>query len=301
MTAMPLDDYENEGEDYENEDYESEDYESESEGEDFQESRTDARLRRQRAARARQILAAQQRAARNLARRTARPVSPSPVPTSARQTVAAIRNLDLQNKVGEDTLHRKIAQANKRATRSTYATVAGIAMDQAFDTFKNDLEGHKFVRAGLRLVPSMLLSAPPSHRTGAARLLEDPRAIALAALGGVLAVGQFRDRDDDVDRIEIDRTELDTGIQNGQLFALGLNKKGFDTGQEPTWSAHDQSVLQLDTTGRYTIKSPVKQDTTLKVTVKAGSKARTVFLQLHPPAPNRGGGNPAAKVPGGNP
>lgn len=290
MTTV-LDAYEGET-DYgsEAEDYEAEDYEAgyDGEGEDFEDARSDA-LRRQRAARARRIRAARQQMLRERGRRMVgpggvRPAVPArPAPTP-RQTVEAIRNLDLETKVGEDSLRTAIARANRRAAWATRATVAGVAIDQAFDTFESDLAGHDFVRAGLRFAPLLLLS-PERRRPGVEGVLLDPRFIGAAAVAGLLVIGEFRDRDDEVASIEIDRGDLNSGIKTGQLFAVAANKKGADTGQQITWDSPDQSVFQLQRDGQFTIPNPVTQDTTVRVTVTAGRVSRTVFLRLRPPAP----------------
>jgi len=279
-----LDSYESEA-DY---DSEAEDYEADydSEGEDYEDVRSD-RLRRERAARAQRLRAARQRMLRD--RRMTRPTvaRPPTTPTTPRQTVQAIRNLDLETKVGEDSLRAAIERANRRAKYATYATVAGVAIDQAFDTFQADLDGHEFVRAGLRLSPLLLLM--PQRRPGVEGVLLDPRFIGAAAVAGLVAVGQIRDRDDDVDTIDIDINDIDSGIASGQIVGVAVNKKGADTGQEISWSSPDQSVFQLDRTGRFSIPSPVTQSTTVRVTATAGGISRTVFIRLQPPAPKASG------------
>jgi hypothetical protein len=291
MTVL-LDDYEGEA-DY---DSEAEDYEADydSEGEDYEDARSDA-LRRQRAARARRLRAARQQMSRDrrvTGTRVARP------PATPRQTVQAIRNLDLETKVGEDSLRAAIERANRRATRATYATVAGVAIDQAFDTFEADLAGHEFVRAGLRFAPLLLLS-PQRRRPGVEGVVMDPRFIGAAALAGLLAVGELRDRDDDVATINIDDNDIDSSNGTGQVVGVAVNKKGSDTGKEIIWSSPDQAVFQLDRTGRFTIPSPVTQGTTVRVTASAGDVSRTVFIRLVPPTPKTGavgGPPPAAKA-----
>ncbi len=290
MTTTLIDDYEAEADyDREAEDYETEDYDSESE--DFEDARSNA-ARRQRTARARRIRAAQMRAAQARTRRPSRPTMP-PAPTTPRQTVAAIRHLDLEHKVGEDSLRSAIERANRRAARATYATVASVAIDQAFDTFEADLKGHDIVRAGLRAAPLLLLS-PQRQRPGIEGVLLDPRYMGAAIVAGLVTVGHFRDRGDDVERIDVAQEDLDSGTTNGQLFAVAVNKKGADTGQDVTWAAAPgQSVLQLlDRDGHFTIPKPVTQDTIVPVTATAGGTSRTVFLRLRPAAPKPGTNGP---------
>lgn len=308
MSTMLLDDYDydseadydGEAEDYdsEGEDYEAEDYDGEGEGEDFENARRNAlrrqraaRARRIRAARARQVRAARQRSAQ--ARRRGVAPAPRPAPTTPRQTVAAIRTLDLENKVGEDSLRTAIARSNRRATRATYATVAGVAINQAFDTFEKDLDGHEFVRAGLRLSPLLLLS--PQRRPGVEGVLLDPRVMGAAAVAGLVAVGQFRERDDDVASIEIDRNELDVSRQQGQLLAAAVNKKGADTGREIIWTSSGHPGFTLDKAGHFTISGSVDAGSTVRVTATAGDISKTFFLRFRESDGGSGGGGTAAK------
>jgi hypothetical protein len=274
MTTM-IDDYESEADyDSEAEDYEA-DFEGEGEGEDFEDARSDA-LRRRRVARARRLRAARQRMARAQARRQP---APSPTQATPRKTVEAIRNLGLETKVGEDSLRSAIDRANRRATRATYATVAGVAIDQAFDTFDKDLAGHEFVRAGLRLAPLLLLS-PQRRRPGFEGVVLDPRFIGAAAVAGLLAVDKLRDRDDDVDRMNV-QTELNSSIGSGKLPAFAVNKKGANTGQTVTFTPLSQTGFQIDKDGNFTV-SKVTAETIVPVTTTAGGVSQTVFLKLKP-------------------
>jgi hypothetical protein len=277
MTTMQLDDYESEADyDSEAEDYDA-DFEGEGEGEDLEDARSDA-LRRRRLARARRIRAARQRMARAQARRPVRPTVPSqPTP---RKTVEAIRNLDLETKVGEDSLRMAIERANRRATWATYASVGGLAIDQAFDTFEKDLAGHEFVRGGLRLLPLVLLS-PQRRRPGLEGVVLDPRFIGAAAVAGLLTVGKIRERDDDVDLIKI-QNELDSNIASGDLLAVAVNKKGADTGQTVTWTPVNKAGLKVESDGSFTMNPPVTTETLVPVTATAGGVSQTVFLKLKP-------------------
>jgi hypothetical protein len=277
MSTM-IDDYGSEA-DYDSEaDAYDADFEGEGEGEDSEDARSDA-LRRRRLARARRLRDARVRMAREQARRQVRP-SPPPSPPTPRKTVEAIRNLDLETKVGEDSLRLAIERANRRATRATYATVASVAIDQAFDTFDKDLVGHEFVRGGLRLTPLLLL-APQRRRPGIEGVVLDPRFIGAAAVAGLLAVDRLRDRDDGVDAIKL-QPELDSNLPPGQLLAFAVNKKGANTGEVVTFTPVNQAGFQLDANGNFTFAGAVNRDTVVPITTTAGGVSSTVFLTLKP-------------------
>ena len=113
-------------------------------GEDFgEESRSDRRRRerqrqamlerqRQRQARKRQARCAATATARQRAGQSPRR-GPSP-----RQTIRAVRSLDLETKVGLDSLRRAVEESNRRANRATWAAVAGTAVDQGLDSFDDE-------------------------------------------------------------------------------------------------------------------------------------------------------------------
>ena len=52
----------------------------------------------------------------------------------------AIRAVDLDNKVEQDSLRRAIERANRRAARATYSAVATGAVSQALDTYEANLK-----------------------------------------------------------------------------------------------------------------------------------------------------------------
>lgn len=54
-------------------------------------------------------------------------------------TITAIRAVDLDNKVEQDSLRRLIEQANGRASRAAYSALATGAVGQALDTYEAKL------------------------------------------------------------------------------------------------------------------------------------------------------------------
>jgi hypothetical protein len=95
----------------------------------------DARSDAQRRARARRIALARRRLATRRACNVRRTVPGRPPQPLQAGTVTALRNLDLETKAGQDSRRLALDRANQQASRATYASVAGLAIDQALDTF----------------------------------------------------------------------------------------------------------------------------------------------------------------------
>ena len=172
------------------------DYDSEDIGEDFGEESRSARRQRERQQRARlarqrQIMLARQRQAQM--RRLRRPPSPARRPVRApgpsRPAIRAVRSLDLETKVGLDSLRHAVEESNRRANRATWAAVAGTAVDQGLDSFRTNLT-NQYVRAGARFAPLLLLS-PQKTKGGAAGFATDPRLIGGASMLGIALLHNF--------------------------------------------------------------------------------------------------------------
>lgn len=275
--TLPIDDYESEADyDSEAEDYEA-DYEANDDG-DGEDARSDA-IRRRRVARARRLQ--NQRRMSQVRAQTPATVATRPAPPTARQTVTAIRNLDLETKVGQDSLRAKIERANRRAARANYATVASVAIAQALDTFESDLASHNIVRAGLRAAPLLALSQE-RRRPGARGVLLDHRLLGGAAVASILAIDHFRNHRDRVHDIEIDTRAIDSSIGNGVLLAVAVDKNGNDTGVDVTWSPTNDGTFDLSKDGTFNVRQ-VASATSVKVTATAGDTSRTKFIRLTPP------------------
>lgn len=251
MSTIWLDDIDSEG------DYDSEGgYDTEADY-DSEDARSDAARR----ARARQIALARRRVA---VAKSSRPSTNVTAATpSPRQTVAAIRNLDLETKVGADSLRRMLEESNRRASRATYATVASLAVDQALDSFQSDLNGHDIVRAGLRSTPLLLLS-PQRKRRGFEGFLLDPRVIGAAAVAGVLAGGKFFTRGTGVQKIGI------VGITDDKFVGYALDGKDNPITVPFAWSSQNATVISVTNAadGSYTAGSAG----TTMITLSAGGR-----------------------------
>jgi hypothetical protein len=242
MSTAWMEDLETEGYDDSEGEYDSEaEYDSEGE-DDSEDARSDARRRR---ARARRVALARRRMITARGRRPSTAVAPTSTP---RQTVAAIRNLDLETKVGEDSLRQALERSNRRATRATYATVASVAVDQAFESFDSDFSGHEFVKAGLRFAPLLLLS-PQRKRPGLEGFALDPRVIGGAAIIGIVAADKLRDRDDSVDSVTISPRTISRAGGGSTFAVIARDKKG-RTVSDSEVSLESTDPTKLGLTGR---------------------------------------------------
>jgi hypothetical protein len=218
VDAFSTEDFEDIGEGvYDSEDTGEGVYDSEDIGEDLGE---ESRATRRRRERQRQIMLARQRQAQQR-----RPRQPSSArrPPPGRQTITAIRSLDLETKVGQDSLRRALADSNRRATRATWAAVASAAVDQGLSTFDTDLQNHQYVAAGARFAPLLFLS-PEKKKGGFEGFVTDPRVIGGAAILGIVLVGSFRNRSAGVSKIMI--THPSPLASGGSLSALILDHNG---------------------------------------------------------------------------
>ncbi|GAA0713157.1 hypothetical protein Drose_15660 [Dactylosporangium roseum] len=262
--------------------YESEDFDQEAEDFDSDETRTEAERRR----RARQIAAARRR----MAQGRPRPLTPTAAgrPPTPRETVAAIRNLDLETKVGEDSLRRALDQANRRASRATYVAVGSVAVDQALDTFRADLESHDILRAALRFAPLLLLS-PQRTRPGLEGYLLDPRVLGGAAVAGIAAVGAFRKRGTAVDHIKINQPKL-AGGQRGKFLGLAFDGKGREVAATIRWRSSTPQFLEVQDDGSFEVPK-LSDEQTVLVTAEADGRRESIFVTV---PRDDGIGNPSA-------
>ncbi|WP_433379083.1 hypothetical protein ACQPZX_12850 [Actinoplanes sp. CA-142083] len=262
MSISVLDNYETEDFDSEAEDFDSEaDY-------DGEDTRSDAARRR----RARRVLLERQRLAQR--RRLPQPVT-RPGPPTARATVAAIRNLDLKTKVGEDELRQSLEAANRRARMAGYVTATSVAVDQALDTFADDLDGHDLVRSLIRVAPLLLLS-PQRTRPGVEGYLLDPRVLGGAAVAGIAAVGAFRNRNSGVDHIEINTPAPPNVGDKGRFVGVAVDGKGRDVDTTITWASADTNLIKVASNGDFEAIAPG----TARITAEAKGVRQSFFVTI---------------------
>jgi hypothetical protein len=237
-------------------DYDAEDY------------RSDAARR----ARARRLAMARRRM---LDARARRPVTTVARPATPPQTAAAIRNLDLDTKVEQDSVRRALEATNRRATRATYATLASVGIDQAFDSFSEDLGDHDVVRAGLRFAPLLLLT-PHRRRRGLEGVVMDPRFIGGATILGLVAASQLRNRGLGASGAEIQIDDSDITQASGQLMAVATTRAGKDVTDDIVWASKDPDKLDVQSNGRYSAKSAG----TARVTATVEGRTVGVFIEV---------------------
>jgi hypothetical protein len=215
-------------------------------------------------ARQRQIVYARQQRQAQLRRRQVglppqvRTPATGPAPG---QVIRAVRSLDLETKVAQDSLRRALEEANRRAARATWATVASTAASQVFDSFEKDLGNHPMVRAGIRGAPLLLL-APEKQRRGFEGFIYDPRVIGSLVLGGIFVAGRFRSSAQGVDHIDIADPgtlfpfKLFKGEKNRKLTAIARERNNNVVQNVVfTWSSSDDAILQVASDGTFNAQS----------------------------------------------
>jgi hypothetical protein len=219
------------------EDYGEADIDSDSEDYDAESAASRRRARQRRAA----ALARRRRErarTRQLARRDA-----GRLPAS-RETVTAIRDLDLETKVQQDAFRSTAAAQSKRMSRSEYATVAAVAVNQFIETFQ--APDNAVAKAVLRAAPLALL-APASKGSGFGGFVQDPRVIGAAAVAGILVFGQNRNFFSKARDIKVlGPTEVVVG-SSGQFIGDVVDGRGERLDETVTWESSNPLVATIDT------------------------------------------------------
>jgi uncharacterized protein YjdB len=241
---------------------------------DDSESR-DARRRRQ--AQQRRVALARRRQAMARSRAMPGPARPgaalAPVPAQ-RQTVAAIRELDLETKVGEDKLRAAITAQRKRMTRSEYAAVLGAVTNQAIESF--DGPDNPYLKAGLRFAPLLLLS-PQKQGSGVDAFVRDPRVVGAGLVLGITFAADTRNRFTKAQDISIlASAELEEG-ENDVFFAEVTDGRGRPVATEVTWSSSDPSVASIDAKSGAVV---ALRPSTVTISASAGGITRRVRLKV---------------------
>ncbi len=236
---------------------------------DDAEAYDDAEASRARRRRAQQLKAARLRAANR------RGVSTLPATAPPRAVVSAVKELDLQAQVQQDTLRGVMAAQNKRLDRANLATVATLLVGEAFRTFGTP--GNDYLRAGLQAAPLLLLT-PSRNRGGVEGLIRHP-----AAYGGVAALGlafvrDQRNRTAAVQRIDVlGPSRLTVGAQDAFTADI-LDAGGKPSTLAPTWESDNTQVATIDrTTGRITAGTAPG---VAVLTVRAGEFFRRFRLEV---------------------
>jgi hypothetical protein len=171
---------------------------------------------------------------------------------SQRQTIAAVRSLDLETKVELDALRRLAEESNRRANRATWAAVAGTAVDQGLDSFSANLT-NQYLRAGARFAPLLFLS-PQKKKGGVEGFVTDPRFVGGAS---ILSIALLHSLANSVHSALITPAGKVTG--NGTFVATAKSRLGISVPNVPfTWKS-SKKWLKLDpSSGAFTVKGTHK-------------------------------------------
>ncbi len=251
----------------------------------------ESRSARRRRERQRQILLERQRQRerqRLAQRRPQRPMRPErrpvrPAGPSPRQTIAAVRSLDLDTKVELDSLRRAVEESNRRAARATWAAVASTSVDQGLASFFTDAQSHPYVAAGVRFAPLLFLS-PEKKRGGVEGFATDPRVIGGAAILGIALLGNFRNRPQGVGSIAgLPSQPLNVAIGDTptQLTAVALSRDGVQLPLTPiSWTSSNQAALTIDASGKITVNPNATAGMSSVVTAAAAGVASSVTVNV---------------------
>jgi Bacterial Ig-like domain (group 2) len=280
MTTVWADDTDVESAEYD--DSESVELYDNGESEDYDAEARLSPAERRRRARLRRVDLARRRA-RGRMRSAVRPRPTAPA-GAQRQTAAAIRNLDLETKVQEDSFRRAIAAQRKRMSRAEYAAVTGAAVNQFIESFQ--APDNPFLKAGLRFAPLLLLSPQPSG-TGFGAFIKDPRVIGGAAVVGITVVGEGRKRVAVAKRIDIlssaELTESETDLFVADVF----DGRGEPLDRQVEWKSDNSDIASIDPV---TGKVEAKAAGTVVITAKLDNVIRRVRLKVRPRPTDTGGG-----------
>jgi hypothetical protein len=186
----------------------------------------------------------------------------------------------LETKVGQDSLRRGIEQANARSARAGLTAMVGLGVDQALDTFGENLKDHDFVRAGFRLLPLVLLGKQHT-KPGAAGWLLSPQAIGAAGVVGIVAAGHFLKPDTSVSQISLIPRRIGTATVSGTFTPRVRDKNGNLLGLKPSkYESSDDKVLQVNDDGTFTLTAGTAANTIVTVTVTAGGHVEDIDVTV---------------------
>jgi len=181
-------------------------------------------------------------------RRAARPSAPNA--TSARRASAgALRDLNLDARVNQDSFRRALAAQGRRMSLSEYSAVAGAAVNQFIESF--DAPANPYARAALRFSPFLLMSP---HRKGFA----DPRVIGAAAVAGIVIIGENRTESRRPKDIKIFApTTVSVGDSVTVIGDVVDSHSGIVPGAAVVWESSNPMVAAINpVTGAVTTTSP---------------------------------------------
>lgn len=253
------------------EDLESEEYESNGEA-DYQDP-GDVDARAQRIMRERQRMMLEQR--RRAVERRRPPAPPRrPMPPQGPS-----RSLEFEMEL--HSLRRQLKESNRRASRGTWATVAGVLAAEAVNQF-DPLKNHPIVNAAILGAPILLVS-PEKQRSGFEGFLLDPRVIGIAGIVGIAIGGRLTRTSTSaaVTSIEINSPSSVAVGETAAIGAVALDQNNkFIPGTSFTWQSSDISKLTVSTPGEATVAQGVALAPHVSITATAAGVTKSVTIQV---------------------
>ena len=109
------------------------------------------------------------------------------------RTKAAIRNVDLDNKVQADTFSRALRAQRGRLSRSEYSIAASKVVDELRERLPDDIKKNEIVKTALPLAPLLFLK-PHKRGRGFESVISDPRVWGPALAAGVALFSKTREQ-----------------------------------------------------------------------------------------------------------
>jgi uncharacterized protein YjdB len=233
-----------------------------SEGYDDAESSA-SRLRRRRAL----ALAARRRAA-------ARRASTLPATAPPRAVVSAVKELDLQSQVQQDTLRSVLAAQNRKQDLSNLATVGTLLIGEGFRAF--GAPDNTFLRVAIEASPLALLPLG-QRRSGVEGVLRRPVVYGGAAALGLALIADQRKRSSQVHTINIlGPSQLTVGKEDA-FIADVLDSRGRPSTVAVTWTSDNSAVASIDATGH--VRAGTSAGVAI-ITATAGDVVRRLRLEV---------------------
>jgi hypothetical protein len=231
---------------------------------------------RDRRRRAEALAAARRREAAARARGRQRPPLPAtPPPTAPSAVVNAVKELDLQTQVQQDTLRSAIAEQNRKLDRANLAAVAAALVPEAFRTFGTP--DNAFVRVGIEAIPLAFLPRG-SRRDGVAGVLQTPVVYGGLGLVGLGLIGDQRKRRSSVRTVDILGPAQLTAGSKDVFVADVFDGGGKPVNVAPTWQSSNSAVATINpATGEVTAG---QQPGVTVITATADDVVRRVRLEV---------------------
>ena len=242
---------------------------AESSGEPFDDA--EAGGLRTRRARARRIALARSRAARERSTGSGQPATTA---GAVRRTQAAVREVDLANRVQADAVSAALAKHARRVRGTENAVAASAVVSpllSALESFgsTSTFAGNPVVKTGLPLMPLLLLR-PARRHDGVQGLVADPRVWAIGAAAGLAIVKEIKGNANTVQILPATVTAGSSASFSAVVFDRDGRRLPNVT---PTWDS-SSSTITIDSTGKVDAQNATKGDVAVISAIVDGVVAR---------------------------